>query len=108
MRHLRSPGFAYSMPLDRAFTHLIATQRIEAYSVFPPIVVQTVDTRSDIQPDVRKVWQDECVRFGGARILADLLGQITRQHFKAAGAASVTLWRGLCILYILHSRYHAT
>jgi hypothetical protein len=52
------------MPLDRAFTHLIATQRIEAYSVFPPIVVQTVDTRSDIQPDVRKVWQDECVRFG--------------------------------------------
>ena len=50
LQHLRYPPFAYSRALDRAFSWLIETGRLRAYSVVPSVVVQTKDTPSDVLP----------------------------------------------------------
>ncbi|KAF8550963.1 hypothetical protein OG21DRAFT_1478333 [Imleria badia] len=50
LQHLRYPPFAYSRALDRAFSWLIETGRLRAYSVVPSVVVQRKDSPSDILP----------------------------------------------------------
>lgn len=50
VRRLRSEAFAYSRPIDHAFVHLYYSHHITLYSVYPPVVVQTYDTQSDIAP----------------------------------------------------------
>ena len=50
LRHLRSPAFAYSRPFGQALVHLIVTERINAYSIVPSVIVQV---RSSINPTTR-------------------------------------------------------
>ncbi|KAG0151959.1 hypothetical protein CROQUDRAFT_650533 [Cronartium quercuum f. sp. fusiforme G11] len=59
IRHLRSPAFAYSRPFDKAILHLIATERINAFSFHPSIVIQTKDLISDIAGGNGSRWKDE-------------------------------------------------
>ncbi|KAG8221481.1 hypothetical protein J3R82DRAFT_1694 [Butyriboletus roseoflavus] len=59
LQHLRHPPFAYSRAIDHAFSWLIESGRLRAYSVVPSIVVQRKDTPSDILPGLgseRKEW----------------------------------------------------
>lgn len=58
---LRHPSFAYSRALDQAFAWLIRTRILSgAYSVVPPLVVQTKEGKSDIYTQRRKGsrWKD--------------------------------------------------
>lgn len=50
IRYLRSEAFAYSRTIDHAFQHLQSREKINSYSVYPPVVVQTYDMGSDIIP----------------------------------------------------------
>jgi len=48
VRLLRMPLFAYSRPIDHAYIHLNWHGMINAFSVYPPVVVQSKATLSDI------------------------------------------------------------
>lgn len=50
VRRLRSEPFAYSRTIDHAIQHLSSHHIVKVYSVFPPVVVQTYETESDIIP----------------------------------------------------------
>ncbi|KAG8813009.1 hypothetical protein FRC17_001709 [Serendipita sp. 399] len=60
---LRHPSFAYSRPLDQAFAWLIRNKIVKgAYSVVPPVVVQTKEGKSDIaQKGAGSRWRDHLV-----------------------------------------------
>lgn len=55
---LRDPFIAYSRPLDTAFLELIQSNRLNAYSVHPSVIIQTKDTPSDIFPGNGSRWRD--------------------------------------------------
>ncbi|KZP09602.1 hypothetical protein FIBSPDRAFT_938406 [Athelia psychrophila] len=48
VRLLRTPLFAYSRPIDHAYIHLNHHDIVKAFSIYPPIVVQSKTTLSDI------------------------------------------------------------
>ena len=59
LQHLRYPPFAYSRAIDHAFSWLIESGRLRAYSIVPSAVVQRKETPSDILPGFgseRKEW----------------------------------------------------
>lgn len=49
---------AYSRPLDTAYLELIQSNRLNAYSVYPSVIIQTKDTASDIFPGNGSRWKD--------------------------------------------------
>ncbi|EJF55931.1 hypothetical protein DICSQDRAFT_158099 [Dichomitus squalens LYAD-421 SS1] len=59
--HLLHPPFAYSRALDQAFSWLIQSSRLRAYSLVPSVVVQRRADKSDIdggQDGLGSRWQD--------------------------------------------------
>ncbi|TBU48740.1 hypothetical protein BD309DRAFT_949110 [Dichomitus squalens] len=59
--HLLHPPFAYSRALDQAFSWLIQSSRLKAYSLVPSVVVQRRADKSDIdggQDGLGSRWQD--------------------------------------------------
>jgi len=48
VRLLRSPLFAYSLPIDDAYVLLNSDKHINSLSVYPPIVIQSSTTTSDV------------------------------------------------------------
>ncbi|KAN0138518.1 hypothetical protein V8E53_003506 [Lactarius tabidus] len=55
--HLRHPPFAYSRAIDQAFSWLVQSQRLRAFSIVPPIVVQRKISRSDVMPGLGSAWR---------------------------------------------------
>ncbi|KAG8767647.1 hypothetical protein FRC12_006128 [Ceratobasidium sp. 428] len=55
---LRHPYVAYSRPLDAAILELVRSKKLNAYSVYPSVVIQTKDTSSDIFPGNGSSWRD--------------------------------------------------
>jgi hypothetical protein len=48
LQHLRYPPFAYSRALDQAFSWLIESGRLRAFSVVPSVIIQRKVLSSDI------------------------------------------------------------
>ncbi|KAF8599258.1 hypothetical protein BDV93DRAFT_546984 [Ceratobasidium sp. AG-I] len=69
---LREPLMAYSRPLDAAYLELIQSNQLNAYSVYPSVIVQTKDSPSDIFPGNGSRWKD--VLWNSALARADALG----------------------------------
>lgn len=63
---------AYSRPLDAAYLELIQSNQLNAYSVYPSVIVQTKDSPSDIFPGNGSRWRDVLQNSALAR--ADALG----------------------------------
>lgn len=61
VQYLRQPSFAYGRALDQAIVHLIQTDRIKSFSVYPSVVIQTKDVASDIFPGNGSRWKDTLV-----------------------------------------------
>ncbi|KAG2065960.1 hypothetical protein BDR04DRAFT_1234267 [Suillus decipiens] len=63
LQHLRYPPFAYSRALDQAFSWLIESGRLRAFSVVPSIVIQRKVLSSDIFPGsgVGSAWREHLV-----------------------------------------------
>jgi hypothetical protein len=65
VRHLRSEGFAYSRPFDHTLIHLYYSHKLMVYSVYPPVIVQTYETKSDIvggNGGTRVQWLEDSTR----------------------------------------------
>jgi GR25 family glycosyltransferase involved in LPS biosynthesis len=60
LQHLRYPPFAYSRALDQAFSWLIESGRLRAFSVVPSVVVQRKVLSSDVSPEsgVGSAWRE--------------------------------------------------
>ncbi|KDQ17567.1 hypothetical protein BOTBODRAFT_29737 [Botryobasidium botryosum FD-172 SS1] len=58
VQYLRTPSFAYSRALDQAIVHLIHTDHIKSFSVYPSVVIQTKDVASDILSGNGSNWRD--------------------------------------------------
>jgi len=60
LQHLRYPPFAYSRALDQAFSWLIESGRLRAFSVVPSVVVQRKVSSSDVSPEsgVGSAWRE--------------------------------------------------
>ncbi|KAG1814557.1 hypothetical protein EV424DRAFT_1348738 [Suillus variegatus] len=63
LQHLRYPPFAYSRALDQAFSWLIESGRLRAFSVVPSVVIQRKVLSSDIFPGsgVGSAWREHLV-----------------------------------------------
>ncbi|KAG2135090.1 hypothetical protein DEU56DRAFT_807731 [Suillus clintonianus] len=63
LQHLRYPPFAYSRALDQAFSWLIESGRLRAFSVVPSVVIQRKVLSSDIFPGsgVGSAWRERLV-----------------------------------------------
>ncbi|KAG0703436.1 hypothetical protein DFH29DRAFT_1042333 [Suillus ampliporus] len=63
LQHLRHPPFAYSRALDQAFSWLIESGRLRAFSVVPSVVIQRKVLSSDIFPGsgVGSAWRERLV-----------------------------------------------
>ncbi len=62
--HLLHPPFLYSRALDQAFSWLVQSGRLKAYSVVPSVVVQHKLSRSDIDGGEKGLgsgWKEELV-----------------------------------------------
>jgi hypothetical protein len=57
LSHLEYPPFAYSRAIDQAYTHLLDTGRIRAFSIVPAVVTQRKQDKSDIGEGA--VWQEQ-------------------------------------------------
>ncbi|QRW05723.1 glycosyltransferase family 25 protein [Ceratobasidium sp. AG-Ba] len=57
---LQRPHMAYSRPVDAAILELIRSKELNAYSVYPSVIIQTKDTSSDIFPGNGSRWRDVC------------------------------------------------
>ncbi|QRV76825.1 glycosyltransferase family 25 protein [Ceratobasidium sp. AG-Ba] len=55
---LQRPYMAYSRPVDAAILELIRSKELNAYSVYPSVIIQTKDTSSDIFPGNGSRWRD--------------------------------------------------
>jgi hypothetical protein len=55
--HLRHPPFAYSRAIDQAFSWLVQSQRLRAFSIVPPVVVQRKISGSDVMPGLGSAWR---------------------------------------------------
>ncbi|KAF8572856.1 hypothetical protein K439DRAFT_1377280 [Ramaria rubella] len=65
VRRLRSEAFAYSRTIDHAMQHLSMYREVKVFSVYPPVVVQTYESESDITPGrsrERGEWVEDSVR----------------------------------------------
>ncbi|KAG2753481.1 hypothetical protein P692DRAFT_20722205 [Suillus brevipes Sb2] len=63
LQHLRYPPFAYSRALDQAFSWLIESGRLRAFSVVPSVVIQRKVLSSDIfsGSGVGSAWREHLV-----------------------------------------------
>ncbi|KAG1746927.1 hypothetical protein EDB19DRAFT_333208 [Suillus lakei] len=63
LQHLRYPPFAYSRALDQAFSWLIESGRLRAFSVVPSVVIQRKVLSSDIFPGsgAGSAWREHLV-----------------------------------------------
>ncbi|KAG2127143.1 uncharacterized protein EDB93DRAFT_1096785 [Suillus bovinus] len=63
LQHLRYPPFAYSRALDQAFSWLIESGRLRAFSIVPSVVIQRKVLSSDIFPgsSVGSAWREHLV-----------------------------------------------
>ncbi|KAG2036182.1 hypothetical protein BDR03DRAFT_960400 [Suillus americanus] len=63
LQHLRYPPFAYSRALDQAFSWLIESGRLRAFSVVPSVVIQRKVLSSDILPGsgAGSAWREHLV-----------------------------------------------
>ncbi|KZS95206.1 hypothetical protein SISNIDRAFT_452552 [Sistotremastrum niveocremeum HHB9708] len=56
-RHLRSSDYAYTRPVDHAIRELSLMGKIQSWSVYPPIVIQTKNDKSDIVGTMDIGWR---------------------------------------------------
>ncbi|KEI41399.1 uncharacterized protein L969DRAFT_85170 [Mixia osmundae IAM 14324] len=56
LRQMSDPWLAYQLPVDTAVSTFIRAGALEAYSIEPPIIIQSKDTPSDIQPGLGSPW----------------------------------------------------
>ncbi|KAI0321465.1 glycosyltransferase family 25-domain-containing protein [Amylostereum chailletii] len=56
--HLRHPPFAYSRAIDQALSWLVKSDRLHAFSVVPPIIVQRKVGKSDLVEGTGSSWKD--------------------------------------------------
>ncbi|KAI9445538.1 hypothetical protein H4582DRAFT_1916072 [Lactarius indigo] len=56
--HLRHPPFAYSRAIDQALSWLVQSQRLRAFSIVPPVVVQRKISGSDVMPGLGSAWRN--------------------------------------------------
>ncbi|KZT38753.1 hypothetical protein SISSUDRAFT_1046494 [Sistotremastrum suecicum HHB10207 ss-3] len=61
IRHLRSPDIAYSRPIDHAMKDLAQMHRVKTLSVYPQVVIQTKDGKSDIVGNRNNDWKEQLV-----------------------------------------------
>lgn len=59
--HLRHIPFAYSRAIDQALSWLVASGRLNSFSVVPSVVVQRKTDGSDINKNTSKAWRDDLV-----------------------------------------------
>lgn len=58
LAHLRHPPFAYSRAIDQAMSWLVRSDRLKAFSMVPPVIVQRKVDRSDLMPGNGSKWRD--------------------------------------------------
>ncbi|VDB86564.1 unnamed protein product [Peniophora sp. CBMAI 1063] len=58
LAHLRHPPFAYSRAIDQAMAWLVRSDRLNAFSIVPPVVVQRKMDQSDLMPGNGSRWRD--------------------------------------------------
>lgn len=56
-RHLRSADYSYTRPVDHAIRELSLMGKIQSWSVYPPIVIQTKSVFSDIAQTMDLGWK---------------------------------------------------
>ncbi|KAF8587145.1 hypothetical protein K439DRAFT_1630994 [Ramaria rubella] len=81
VRRLRSEPFAYSRTIDHAMQHLSMYHHVKVFSVYPPVVIQTYESESDITPGRSKErgeWVEDSVRERIAMAEAEAVGGVRR------------------------------
>ncbi|KAM5534390.1 hypothetical protein V8D89_011983, partial [Ganoderma adspersum] len=66
LQHLLHPPFSYSRALDQAFSWLVESNRLKAFSLVPSIVIQRKMDKSDIdggETGLGSIWKD-CLKHG--------------------------------------------